>query len=163
MRYALLLLVIAASIADLFAQNLTIFRSTRNVDEMTDRIIKEIKDEGLVYFETVYHDQIAKERGDTLAATRSILFEDAALTTQLIKCQQTTALDLPLEILVWDEYGDVYVGYVDPKFMKKRFMIIGCDDTIMNLTRLMLKITNNALREETPLLPSDSHHVTKQE
>ena len=150
MRYTLLIIIFLLSLVDLYGQNLTIFRSARKVDEMTDRIIEEIKDEGLIYFETVYHDQIAMERGDTLAPTRSILFEDATLTTELIKCQQTTALDLPLEILVWDEYGDVYVGYMDPKFMKKRFMIIGCDDTIVNLTRLMLRITNNAMRSDQP-------------
>lgn len=155
MRYTLSVFILFAALAELSAQNLTIFRSNRNVDEMTERIISEIKREGLIYFETVYHDQIAKERGDTLAPTRSILFEDATLTTALIKCQQTTALDLPLEILVWDEYGDVYVGYDDPKFMKKRFMIIGCDDTIVSLTRLMLKITTNAMRE-TP----ESREVT---
>lgn len=125
---------------------------------MTERIIAEIKKEGLIYFETVYHDHIAKERGDTLAPTRSILFEDATLTTELIKCQQTTALDLPLEILVWDEYGDVYVGYVDPKFMKKRFMIIGCDETIINLTRLMLKVTTNAMRQ-TQIELADSNDL----
>ncbi len=148
MRYAMFFMVFACLCIDLLGQNLTIFRSSKNVDETTDRIIQEIKDEALVYFETVYHDEIAKQRGDTLAPTRSILFEDANLTTQLIKCQQTTALDLPLEILVWDEFGDVYIGYVDPKFMKKRFMIIGCDDTLESLSRLMLKITNNAMRDE---------------
>ena len=40
-----------------------------------------------------------------------------------VKCRPTTALDMPLKILVWEEYDDVYIGFIDPKFMKKRFML----------------------------------------
>jgi uncharacterized protein (DUF302 family) len=148
MRYIIVVLGLLTNVYFAFGQNLTIYKSDRTVDETTEKIVSLIKEEGLIFFEIVSHDQIAKERGDTLAPTKSILFEDPKLTTQLIKCQQTTALDLPLEILVWDEFGDVYIGFVDPKFMKKRFMIIGCDETLLELTRLMLRITNNSLKED---------------
>jgi len=82
-----------------------------------------------------------------LAPTRSILFEDPNLTTQLLSCRQTAALDLPLEIIVWEELGDVYIGFIDPKFMTRRFMITDCNDVIQQLTRLMIKISMNAIRE----------------
>ncbi len=128
------------------AQNLTIYKSSLDVEATTNKIVDIIKQQGLIFFETVSHDEIAKNRGKEIAPTRSILFEDPDLTTALISCQQTTALDLPLEILVWEEYGDVYIGFMDPKFMKKRFMIIGCDETVDALTRLMVRVTNDALR-----------------
>ncbi|MEP0367270.1 MAG: DUF302 domain-containing protein [Cyclobacteriaceae bacterium] len=129
------------------AQNLTIYKSSLSVQETTDKIVGIIKDKGLMFFETVSHDAIAKERGKEIPPTRSILFEDPDLTTALISCQQTTALELPLEILVWEEYGDVYIGFMDPKFMRKRFMVLGCDETIDALTRLMIRVTNDALKE----------------
>ncbi|REE02174.1 DUF302 domain-containing protein [Marinoscillum furvescens] len=130
------------------AQNLSVYRSEADVDETVNRLVAVIEqDADLIFFETVHHDDIARERGLKLAPTRSILFEDPTLTTQLINCQQTAALDLPLEILVWEEHGDVYIGFVDPKFMKRRFMITSCDDTIQALSRLMVKVTMDAIRK----------------
>ncbi|MFY0600835.1 MAG: DUF302 domain-containing protein [Cyclobacteriaceae bacterium] len=129
------------------AQNLTVYKSPRGVDETTEKIVSLIEEQNLIFFETVSHDKIAEERGKKISPTRSILFEDPDLTTTLISCQQTTALDLPLEILVWEEYGDVYIGFIDPKFMKKRFMILGCDETINAMTKLMVKLANDALRD----------------
>lgn len=132
----------------LSAQNLTIYRSEKSVPETVARIIEVIESkEGLIFFETVSHDEIAQERGLNLAPTKSILFEDPVLTTTLINCQQTAALDLPLEILVWEEHGDVYIGFMDPKFMIRRFMITDCDETIQKMTSLMIRVAMDALRE----------------
>ncbi len=129
------------------SQNLTVYRSQKSVVETVEAITEEIKQrEGLIFFETVSHDDIAKERGLKLAPTRSILFEDPALSTILINCQQTVALDLPLEILVWEESGDVYIGFIDPKYMVRRFMIDGCEDTIQELSTLLIRISVGALK-----------------
>ncbi|MEQ9307626.1 MAG: DUF302 domain-containing protein, partial [Marinoscillum sp.] len=103
------------------AQNLSVYRSEKGIGETVNKIVEIIQtDENLIFFETVSHDSIANQRGLELAPTRSILFEEPTLTTQLITCQQTAALDLPLEIIVWEEYGDVYIGFMDPKFMRRR-------------------------------------------
>lgn len=131
----------------LSAQNLTIYKSNISVDKTTEKLVSVIKEQGLIFFETVSHDKIAADRGKEIAPIRSVLFEDPDLTTDLIVCQPTTALDLPLEILVWEEYEDVYIGFVDPKFMKKRFMVLGCDETIDKMSKLMIKVTNDVLRE----------------
>ena len=131
-----------------FSQNLTIYRSTETVDKTVEKIIDQIKSiDGLIYFETVSHDAIAKQRGQKLDPTRSILFEDPNLSTQLLSCRQTAALDLPLEIIVWEELDEVYIGFIDPKYMIRRFMITDCDEVINQLTRLMIKISMNAIRE----------------
>lgn len=131
-----------------YAQNLSVYRSEAKVDQTVDRLVAVIEEnDDLIFFETVSHDKIAKKRGLKLAPTRSILFEDPELTTALINCQQTVALDLPLEILVWEEHGDVYIGFMDPRFMKRRFMISGCDDTIEALSRLMTKVAMDAIRQ----------------
>ncbi|MAE84626.1 MAG: hypothetical protein CMB80_17940 [Flammeovirgaceae bacterium] len=131
-----------------FGQNLTVYRSEKGVEQTVAKLIEVIKtNEELIYFETVSHDEIARERGMELDSTRSILFEEPNLTTQLLQCQPTAALDLPLEIIVWEEYGDVYIGFMDPKFMKRRFMITDCEETIVSLTSVMTKVTMDALRQ----------------
>lgn len=130
------------------AQNLSVYRSEKGIGETVNKIVEIIQtDENLIFFETVSHDSIANQRGLELAPTRSILFEEPTLTTQLITCQQTAALDLPLEIIVWEEYGDVYIGFMDPKFMRRRFMIDGCEETIQALTSVITKVAMDAIRQ----------------
>ncbi|MEQ8552527.1 MAG: DUF302 domain-containing protein [Cyclobacteriaceae bacterium] len=142
-----LILLIFCSVS-LIGQNLSVYRSEKSVDETVGKIVEIINsDTSLIFFETVAHDSIAMERGLELSPTRSILFEEPRLTTELINCQQTAALDLPLEIIVWEEYGDVYIGFMDPKFMRRRFMIDGCDDTIQGLAGIMTKVAMDAIRQ----------------
>ena len=129
------------------AQNLTIYRSSMNVSETSEKIEEIIKKKGLIFFETVSHDKIAKEREFEISATNVILFEDPVLTSQLISCEQTSALDLPLKVLVWEEHGDVFIGYVDPTTMRRRFMINGCDDTLNQMAALIIRVVNEALRQ----------------
>ena len=137
---------IVFSAFSLKSQNLTTYRSTRSVDETVNRIIEIIKKKKLAYFETVEHDKVAKKYGVEIPPTRMILFEDPNLMIELIACRQTTALDLPMRILVWEENSDVYVGFFDPKVMKKRFMLHECDDVITSMSRLKIRIVNEALR-----------------
>tara|TARA_Y100001949_G_C15711107_1_gene210962 strand:- start:87 stop:536 length:450 start_codon:yes stop_codon:yes gene_type:complete len=129
-----------------YSQNLSIYKSKKGVDETTQSIVQLIKDRGLEYFETVDHDKIAKERGIEIPPTKVILFEDSALTSKLITCQQTTALDLPLKILVWEENEDVYIGFINPSDMEKRFMLNDCHDTIEALSRLMIRLVTDVMR-----------------
>lgn len=128
-------------------QDLTVYRSDKGVVETAKFIEKAIIDQGLVFFNTISYDSVARTRGKQLQPTRSILFEDPELVTELLSCQQTVALDLPLEIIVWEENGDVYIGYMDPRFMLKRFMVSGCDNTLDALSKLMLKVIMNAIRQ----------------
>lgn len=128
------------------AQTLSIYKSEKDVAKTTEIVEKVIKDKGLVYFETVDHESIANDRGVDISPMREVLFEDGDLTTSLIKCQPTTALDLPLKILIWEEHGDVYLAYIDPQFMKKRFMLQGCEEIIDDMGKLLSRLTVDATR-----------------
>ncbi len=128
------------------AQTLSIYKSSQSVAYSTSIIESIINKMGLVYFETVSHDEIAAERGVKIGQMREILFEDGGLTTSLLECQPTTALDLPLKILIWEENGDVYVAFMDPRFMKKRFMLTGCEEIVDEMGDLLSRIVVNAMR-----------------
>jgi uncharacterized protein (DUF302 family) len=129
------------------AQNLTVYKAKGSVSETTEKIVSIIKEKNLIFFETVSHDQIAENRGIEIDKTNVILFEDPDLTSNLILCEQTAALDLPLKILVWEENEDVYIGYIDPQLMRRRFLINGCDETMVKMTALIVRIINESLRE----------------
>ena len=80
-------------------------------------------------------------------STNVILFEDPELTSALISCEQTSALDLPLKVMVWEENEDVYIGFIDPAFMRKRFMIQDCPEILQKMTGLMVRVVNEAIRQ----------------
>ena len=128
-------------------QNMTIYKSKVSVSETTAKIESIIKKKGLIYFETVSHGDIAKDRDIDLEATNVILFEDPVLSSELIVCERTVALDLPLKIMIWEEHGDVYIGYIDPQLMRRRFLINGCNESLNQMTSLMLRIINESLRD----------------
>lgn len=146
MRFNIFALVILASLC-VSAQNMTIYRSPKSVDATVERLVQIIKNKKLAYFETVAHDEVAKEYGVEIPPTRMILFEDPNLMIELVSCRQTTALDLPMKILVWEENEDVYIGFFDPKVMKKRFMLQECDDIISSMSRLKIRVVNEALKD----------------
>lgn len=128
------------------SQQMTVYKSKYSVDETVDRIVEAINQKKLVHFETVNHDKVAEEYGVKIPPTRIILFEDPNLMIELVSCRQTTALDLPMKILVWEENEDIYIGFFDPKVMKKRFMLQQCDDIISSMSRLKVRIVNEVIR-----------------
>ena len=141
--FAMLIVLVSSSI---FGQNLSVYKSELSVVETTNELVKVIKQNDLIFFETVEHDKIALERGVEIDQIREVLFEHADLTTSLIQCQPTTALDLPLKILIWEENDDVYMGFIDPKFMKKRFMLNDCEDTVDEMVKLLIKMVIDTLK-----------------
>lgn len=144
---SIITLIILASALCAQSQDMTIYKSPHSVDESVSRLVEIIKQKKLVFFETVNHDKVAKEYGVEIPPTRMILFEDPNLMIELVSCRQTTALDLPMKILVWEESGDVYIGFFDPKVMKKRFMLHECDDIITSMSRLKVRIVNEVLKK----------------
>ena len=132
--------------SSIFGQNLSVYKSELSVIETTNELVKVIEQNDLIFFETVEHDKIALERGVEIDQMREVLFEHADLTTSLIQCQPTTALDLPLKILIWKENDDVYIGFIDPKFMKKRFMLNDCEDTVDEMGKVLIKVVINTLK-----------------
>ena len=146
MRYIISIcfsLIVVAGIS----QQMTVYKSKYSVDETVEKIVEAINQKKLVHFETVNHDKIAADYGVDIPPTRIILFEDPNLMIELVSCRQTTALDLPMKLLVWEENSDVYIGFFDPKVMKKRFMLQQCDDIISSMSRLKVRIVNEVIKE----------------
>ncbi|MFT5568432.1 MAG: hypothetical protein ACI9RP_000464 [Cyclobacteriaceae bacterium] len=128
------------------SQNMTVYRSKTSVEETTNNLISLIKQKELKLFEVVYHQDIAIERGTEIDTTNVILFEDVMLSSALILCEQTSALDLPLKIIVWEEHEDVYIGYFDPLLMRRKYLIDGCDETLKKMSGVISRLINESLR-----------------
>ncbi|MGB3466760.1 MAG: DUF302 domain-containing protein [Cyclobacteriaceae bacterium] len=126
------------------AQNVTIFKSTHDYETTILRLDSIIKAKNLTYHKMVNYDN---QSADVVEGhNRVFIFEDLALTQDVLKCDPLVSLDLPLKILVWDEHGEVYLGYVDPMFMKRRFQLKDCNEKLQQLTSLLVRITNECIK-----------------
>lgn len=126
------------------AQNVSIFKSSHDYETTISRLDSLIKVKDLTYHKIVNYDKQSDDR--ITAHNRVFIFEDQSLTESVLECDPLVSLDLPLKILVWDEQGEVYLGYVDPMFMKRRFQLKDCNEKLEQLTKLLVRITNECIK-----------------
>jgi len=75
-----------------------------SVIETADRFESIIKEKGLTLFARIDHQKNASGVGLDLRATQVILFGNPKGGTQLMRCGQSVAIDLPQKVLVWEAY-----------------------------------------------------------
>ena len=81
-----------------------------------------------------------------LNPTRLIIFGNPNLGTPLMQNKQTTGLDLPQKILVWEDDEDmVHVSYNDPAFIAERHGIMDNTETLETITNALDNISNAAI------------------
>ena len=79
-------------------------------------------------------DHQANAPGNTLNPSKVIIFGNPELGTPLMKTSQTTAIDLPQKMLVWEKAdGTVNISYNDPDFLQERHGITGNEDTLQQI------------------------------
>ena len=95
----------------------------------------------------VNHSANASSVGLTLNPTRLIIFGNPNLGTPLMQNAQTTALDLPQKMLVWqDDATVVHVSYNDPIYLSKRHGITENTEIITTITKALNALSNVAIQ-----------------
>ncbi len=80
-----------------------------------------------------------------LNPTKIILFGNPKMGTPLMQDAQTTGLDLPQKILVYqNDQGIVNVAYNDPMYLKERHDISGAQEVLLKVSGALDNITNAA-------------------
>ena len=106
-------------------------KSAHDVKQTTNRLESVLKEKGMTVFIRIDHAQGAKKVGKDLRSTELVIFGNPKVGTPLIQCAQSVAIDLPQKALIWeDDAGQVWLSYNDPKYLKKRHGIKGCDEVI---------------------------------
>ena len=75
-------------------------------------------------------------------------FVDPYIVNSIVACEPTAAIDMPFRIVVWSEDQDVYIAYVDPIWLKRRFMIRDCDGALSDYSNLLLRVVNETIRTD---------------
>lgn len=101
--------------------------------------------ENLTLIAQLNHQDNANSVGMDLLPTRIIVFGNPVLGTPLMQNAQTTALDLPQKMLVWENSeGTVMISYNDPAFLKLRHSITNADTELMQITNALQNLAEGA-------------------
>ncbi len=112
------------------AEGLISVKSSYPVAETLDRLEAGAKQRGLKIFARIDHAAGAASIGETLRPTELLIFGNPQGGTPIMQCAQTTAIELPLKALAWeDEQGQVWLGYNDPAYLVSRHSNGACAAT----------------------------------
>ena len=102
-------------------EGLTTIASTFGPKETMDRLEAEIGAKGMKVFARIDHAAAAAEAGLELRPTELVIFGNARGGTPLMQASQTTGIDLPLKVLVWQDAGDkTWLSYNQPSWIFQR-------------------------------------------
>ena len=111
------------------------------------RLVAGIQSRGLTLFATIDHAKGAAEVGLPLRPTEVLLFGHARGGTPLMQAGQTSGIDLPLKLLVWeDAAGACQVSYNDPGWIGRRHRIEGVEPVIGALRHLLEGLVAAAIK-----------------
>jgi len=103
------------------ADGLITVRSNYGPKDTMNRLAAEVKARGLTVFAHIDHAAGAAAVGLPMRPTDLLIFGNAKGGTPLMQSVQTTGIDLPLKILVWQDAADsTWLSYNDPSWLAKR-------------------------------------------
>lgn len=116
------------------AEGLVAVRSSHDVTATADKLESALKAKGMTVMARVNHQQNAEKVGLELRPTEVVIFGNPKIGTPLMHCAQSVAIDLPQKALIWeDANGIVWLGYNDPRYLKQRHEIEGCDEVVKKI------------------------------
>ncbi len=140
---ALLLLFIA--IPARAADGMVSVRSSHDVKETADRLVRVLKEKGMTLFNRIPHSAAAGKVGIDLRETELIIFGNPKVGSLLMQCGQSVAIDLPQKALVWqDDKAQVWISYNDPGYLAKRHGLAGCEEVITKIDKVLAGIAESA-------------------
>jgi uncharacterized protein (DUF302 family) len=95
--------------------------SNHSVNQTVQRLEDILKANGVQLFAMIDHSGEAQRAGLKMSPTKLLIFGSPKAGTPLMLAAPSTAIDLPLKILVrGDEDGKVWVSYNSPSYLKER-------------------------------------------
>jgi len=95
--------------------------SNHSVDETVDKLKGILQAKGVTVFALVDHSGEAAKVGMKMPPTKLLIFGNPKAGTPLMVAAPSSAIDLPLKILIWeDARGKVWVSYNSPAYFQER-------------------------------------------
>ncbi|HEX6821920.1 MAG TPA: DUF302 domain-containing protein [Candidatus Sulfotelmatobacter sp.] len=95
--------------------------SNHSVDDTVERLKAMLQALGAVLFGLVDHSGEAEKVGLEMKPTKLLIFGNPKAGTPLMLASPSTAIDLPLKMLVWEDAAKkVWISYNSPEYLRKR-------------------------------------------
>jgi uncharacterized protein (DUF302 family) len=95
--------------------------SNHSVDETVTKLEGILQAKGITLFALVDHSGEAAKAGMKMRPTKLLIFGNPKTGTPLMLAAPSSAIDLPLKILVWeDRQGKVWITYNIPAYLQGR-------------------------------------------
>ncbi len=95
--------------------------SNHSVDETVEKLKGILQAKGVTLFALVDHSGEAEKAGMKMRPTKLLIFGSPKAGTPLMLAAPSSAIDLPLKILIWeDAQGKVWVSYNSPGYLQQR-------------------------------------------
>ena len=95
--------------------------SSHSVDQTVEKLKGILAAKGVALFALVDHSGEAEKVGMKMRPTKLLIFGSPKAGTPLMLAAPSSAIDLPLKILIWeDDQGKVRVSYNSPDYLQER-------------------------------------------
>ena len=95
--------------------------TSHSVDETVEKLKGMLRDKGITLFALIDHSGEAEKAGIKMRPTKLLIFGSPKAGTPLMLAAPSSAIDLPLKILIWeDAQGKVWVSYNSPAYLQER-------------------------------------------
>lgn len=95
--------------------------SPRSVTDTVTRLTELVASKGMTVFAIIDNSGEAHKIGLELRDTKVVLFGSPASGTPVMVAAPLAALDLPLRVLVWADYDQTRISYLDPLALAARY------------------------------------------
>ena len=95
--------------------------SKHSVDQAVEALTYILKSKGVAVFALIDHSGEAEKVGLKMRSTKLVIFGNPKAGTPLMLAAPSSAIDLPLKILVWEDgQGKVWLSYNSPEYLRER-------------------------------------------
>lgn len=118
--------------------------SRYSVDETVKRIKADVEAKGIMFFADIDQAKLGNEAGNKVLPSRLVLFGNPALGTTFITARQTSGLDWPVRVLVFQKKdGSVHVAYSDFGWIAQRHGIKNRKKEFAMATMVIRSVTDS--------------------
>jgi uncharacterized protein (DUF302 family)/uncharacterized membrane protein YidH (DUF202 family) len=116
--------------------------SNHSVDETLEKLKRILQAKGVNVFAIVDHSGEAEKVGLNMRPTKLVIFGNPKAGTPLMLAAPTTAIDLPLKILIWEDgHGKVWISYNSPAYLQQRH---GFPQELVQIVAVVETLATNA-------------------
>ncbi len=95
--------------------------SNHSVDQTVEKLKTILQSKGVTLFALIDHSGEAEKAGMKMPPTKLLIFGSPKAGTPLMLASPSSAIDLPLKILIWeDAQGKVWLSYNSPAYLQQR-------------------------------------------